>query len=69
MSAEQVATTLVLFVIVYVTIFAAGIVYINRLIIKGPTPEAPSPEGVPNRPITAATSAEPGGPTGAAEIT
>jgi cytochrome d ubiquinol oxidase subunit I len=67
--AAQVATTLVLFVIVYATVFAAGIVYINRLIIKGPTPEAPPPEGVPHRPITAATSAAPGGPTGAAEVT
>jgi cytochrome d ubiquinol oxidase subunit I len=66
--AGQVATTLVLFVVVYLAIFAAGIVYINRLINKGPTPEAPHPEGVPNRPITAATSAAPGGPTGAEEL-
>jgi cytochrome d ubiquinol oxidase subunit I len=66
--AAQVATTLALFVVVYLAIFAAGIVYINRLIDKGPTPEAPHPEGVPSRPITAATSVAPGGPTGAAEI-
>ncbi|MND07139.1 hypothetical protein D3C83_289390 [compost metagenome] len=65
---EQVATTLILFVVVYLAIFAAGIVYINRLIDKGPTPEAPHPEGVPSRPITAATSAEPRGPAGSAEI-
>jgi cytochrome d ubiquinol oxidase subunit I len=66
--AEQVAATLVLFFIVYAIVFAAGIVYINRLINKGPTPEAPHPEGVPNRPITAATSVEPDGPTGAEEL-
>lgn len=66
--AGQVAATLALFVIVYLAIFAAGIVYINRLINKGPTPEAPHPEGVPNRPITAATLAAPGGPAGAAEL-
>jgi cytochrome bd ubiquinol oxidase subunit I len=53
-SAGQVATTLVLFIVVYLSIFAAGIVYINRLINKGPTPEKPPPEGVPNRPLTAA---------------
>ncbi len=66
--AGQVATTLVLFVIVYAAVFAAGIVYINRLIIKGPTPEAPPPEGVPHRPLTAAASAAPGGATGATEL-
>jgi cytochrome d ubiquinol oxidase subunit I len=66
--AEQVATTLVLFFVVYAAVFAAGIVYINRLINKGPTPEAAHPEGVPSRPLTAATSAAPGGPTGSAEL-
>ncbi|MCB1502379.1 MAG: cytochrome ubiquinol oxidase subunit I [Bauldia sp.] len=52
--AGQVATTLVLFVVVYLLVFAAGIVYINRLINKGPTPEKPPPKGVPSRPLTAA---------------
>ncbi|HET7715692.1 MAG TPA: cytochrome ubiquinol oxidase subunit I [Bauldia sp.] len=66
--AGQVATTLVLFVVVYLAIFAAGIVYINRLIDKGPTPEREPPEGVPHRPITAATSVAPGGPTGGEEV-
>lgn len=54
-SAEQVATTLVLFVLVYGVVFSAGLIYMNRLIRKGPTAEAP-PEGVPSRPISAATS-------------
>ncbi len=57
-SAAQVATTLVLFVIVYAIVFWAGISYINRLINRGPEPAAPH-EGVPNRPITGATAAGP----------
>ena len=54
----QVATTLVLFVLVYGIVFAAGITYVNRLINKGPTPEDKLPEGVPNRPLSGATSPE-----------
>jgi cytochrome d ubiquinol oxidase subunit I len=54
-TAEAVAATLVLFIIVYAIVFAAGIGYINRLIRKGPSPQAPPPQGVPNRPLTAAT--------------
>jgi cytochrome d ubiquinol oxidase subunit I len=57
-SAAQVATTLVLFVVVYAIVFYAGISYINRLINRGPEPEA-SHDGVPNRPITGATAAGP----------
>lgn len=57
-SAIQVALTLVLFVIVYAVIFSAGIVYINRLIRQGPSPALP-PEGVANRPPTAATESAP----------
>jgi cytochrome bd ubiquinol oxidase subunit I len=55
-SAEDVATSLVLFVIVYAIVFSAGLIYMNRLIRKGPTDEAP-PEGVANRPLMAAGSA------------
>jgi cytochrome d ubiquinol oxidase subunit I len=50
--------TLILFVIVYAVIFSAGIVYINRLIRLGPSLAHP-PEGVANRPLTAATDAAP----------
>jgi cytochrome d ubiquinol oxidase subunit I len=57
-SAAQVATTLILFVIVYGIVFSAGLIYINRLIRKGPV-EEPAPEGLPSRPLTAATSAGP----------
>jgi cytochrome d ubiquinol oxidase subunit I len=55
--AEAVLTTLILFVVVYLVIFVTGIVYINRLIRNGPTPEAAAPAGVANRPLTAAVTA------------
>jgi cytochrome bd ubiquinol oxidase subunit I len=57
-SAGQVATTLILFVIVYGIVFSAGLIYMNRLIRKGPV-EEPPPEGLPSRPLSAATSATP----------
>ena len=52
--ASNVATTLVLFVIVYAIVFAMGIYYINRLIAKGPPSEGeePPPVGIPNRPLS-----------------
>jgi cytochrome d ubiquinol oxidase subunit I len=62
-SVEKVATSLALFVIVYSVVFTVGIVYIRRLIDKGPQePTGSTVEGVPNRPITGATGA-PSGPT------
>ena len=57
-SAGQVATTLVLFVIVYGIVFSAGLIYMNRLIRKGPSSEAP-PDGVPSRPLTGAIGGPP----------
>ena len=52
--AQSVATTLILFVVVYGIVFAAGIVYINRLIRRGPMTRRHELEGVPNRPLSAA---------------
>lgn len=53
-----VLTTLILFVLVYGVVFAAGIVYMNRLIRRGPGEADSEPaEGVANRPITAAADA------------
>ncbi len=52
-----VATTLVLFLIVYGIVFAAGIYYMNRLINRGPTGEGAEVEGVASRPISAAGGA------------
>ena len=55
--AEAVAASLALFVVVYGVVFAAGIVYLNRLINAGPAVEPAPIEGVPNRPISAAAEA------------
>jgi cytochrome bd ubiquinol oxidase subunit I len=58
-SAASVATTLVLFVLVYGIVFAMGIYYINRLIAKGPQGslvEVPS-KGSLGRPLSAVTDA------------
>jgi cytochrome d ubiquinol oxidase subunit I len=52
--AAQVATSLALFVLVYGVIFTAGIVYINRLLEKGPIPLVDREMGLGNRPIAAA---------------
>jgi cytochrome d ubiquinol oxidase subunit I len=53
-----VLTTLILFVVVYGIVFSMGIYYINRLIEYGPKGSAAEPpEGVPNRPLTAAEPA------------
>ncbi len=50
--------TLVLFVAVYTAVFSMGIYYINRLIEKGPMGAAAKPEeGMPSRPLSAATEA------------
>jgi cytochrome d ubiquinol oxidase subunit I len=56
--AAAVAVTLGLFLVVYGIVFAAGIVYMNRLINRGPAGEGAPVEGTPNRPITAAAGAE-----------
>jgi len=43
-----VLTTLILFVVIYSSVFSMGILYINRLIEKGPQGAAVSPEGDPD---------------------
>jgi cytochrome bd ubiquinol oxidase subunit I len=55
-AASTVATTLVLFVLVYGIVFAMGLYYINRLIVlgpQGPAIKAPG-AGTPARPLSAA---------------
>jgi cytochrome bd ubiquinol oxidase subunit I len=54
-SAESVLVTLILFVLVYGIVFAAGIYYINRLIAQGPQGSAIAPPelGTPTRPLSA----------------
>jgi cytochrome bd ubiquinol oxidase subunit I len=58
-AAGTVATTLVLFVLVYGIVFAMGLYYINRLIERGPQgPGIAQPgAGTPTRPISAAEEA------------
>jgi cytochrome bd ubiquinol oxidase subunit I len=55
----SIATTLVLFVLVYSVVFAMGIYYINRLINKGPEGRAVEPPemGSPVRPLSSAIEA------------
>ncbi|MFN0217687.1 MAG: cytochrome ubiquinol oxidase subunit I [Hyphomicrobium sp.] len=53
-----VLTSLILFVVVYACVFSMGILYIYRLINKGPDNEAvQSEDGVPSRPLSGATDA------------
>jgi cytochrome d ubiquinol oxidase subunit I len=57
-TAASVLVTLVLFVIVYGIVFAMGIYYINRLIVRGPQGKAiEAPHAVPGRPLAAAHDA------------
>ena len=54
LTAPQVATTLVIFAVVYAVIFAAGVAFIFRLLRRGPaSPAAPLPEDSnPKRPLS-----------------
>lgn len=53
-----VLTTLILFVVIYSIVFSLGILYINRLILKGPEGKAITPEhGLPSRPLAEAQEA------------
>jgi cytochrome bd ubiquinol oxidase subunit I len=57
--AASVAATLALFVLVYSVVFAMGIYYINRLIVRGPEGRAVEPpeKGTPIRPLSSAAEA------------
>jgi len=56
-----------LFIVVYAIVFAMGIYYINRLIVRGPQGHAiASPSGAPGSPLSSAQDAareamQPGG--------
>ena len=57
-----VLTTLILFVLIYASVFSIGILYINRLIDKGPEGKSIEPEdelqdSLPSRPLAAAQDA------------
>jgi cytochrome d ubiquinol oxidase subunit I len=54
----KVAVSLAMFVVVYCVVFGVGVLYIRRLLQKGPTPAAQAPgEALPNRPLGAAQEA------------
>jgi cytochrome d ubiquinol oxidase subunit I len=59
LAASTVLASLAMFVVVYAIVFAMGIYYINRLIVRGPQGRAiESPErGSPSRPISASHDA------------
>ncbi len=53
-----VLTSLILFVLVYTSVFSVGILYINKLIEKGPSGKAvEAPDALPSRPLSAAQGA------------
>lgn len=56
-----VLTSLILFVLVYTSVFSMGILYINKLIEKGPAGKAAAapddPDALPSRPLSAAQDA------------
>lgn len=53
-----VLTSLILFVLVYTSVFSMGILYINKLIEKGPEGKAAeTPDALPSRPLSAAQGA------------
>jgi cytochrome d ubiquinol oxidase subunit I len=57
-SAGRVLFSLALFVVVYGFVFTAGILYINRMIVKGPSATLARPEhGVPSSPLSASMDA------------
>lgn len=57
-TAGAVLTTLILFVLVYTSVFGLGVRYINKLIDKGPSGAAIVPkEALPSRPLSAAEDA------------
>ena len=53
-AAGTVATSLALFVLVYCVVFSIGIVYIYRLLKKGPKQPHKDTDALPNRPLSAA---------------
>jgi cytochrome bd ubiquinol oxidase subunit I len=57
-SAAAVATSLAAFIVVYTVVFGVGIVYVRRLLRRGPVAATQAPEGaLPNRPLAAAQAA------------
>jgi cytochrome d ubiquinol oxidase subunit I len=53
-AASSVAISLALFVLVYGIVFSIGVLYVYRMLRKGPAPVPQEIHGVPNRPLSAA---------------
>lgn len=53
-AASSVAISLALFVFVYSVVFSIGVLYVYRMLRKGPAPLPHEIHGVPNRPLSAA---------------
>ena len=52
-AASTVAASLALFVVVYCIVFSIGIMYVYRLLRRGPKTTPPAEEALPNRPLSA----------------
>ncbi|HZW19903.1 cytochrome ubiquinol oxidase subunit I [Noviherbaspirillum sp.] len=57
-AAGTVALSLVMFVVVYVVVFSVGILYVYRMLGKGPAMVAPGPAAMPNRPLSVVQRAD-----------
>jgi cytochrome bd ubiquinol oxidase subunit I len=53
-AASTVATSLLLFILVYGVVFSVGVMYVYRMLAKGPKPIEPGRQALPNRPLSAA---------------
>jgi cytochrome d ubiquinol oxidase subunit I len=57
-AAGTVALSLALFLFVYCVVFSIGILYIYRMLAKGPQAAAPEAQALPNRPLSAMQTGE-----------
>jgi len=60
-SASSLVVSLSAFIVVYTLVFGVGILYVRRLLVKGPPTKPAHAEALPNRPLSAAQDALRGG--------
>jgi cytochrome d ubiquinol oxidase subunit I len=51
-AASTIAISLVMFLLVYVVVFSVGILYVYRMLAKGPKTAPHEPQALPNRPLS-----------------